>query len=387
MASVLLENVVKEYREQKAVRDFTLEVRDREFVVIVGPSGCGKTTALRMIAGLEEVTAGRIYIGDRLVNDVLPRDRNIAMVFQNYALYPNMTVFENMAFGLKLRGDEKQIIRCKVEETAQMLDIERYLERKPAKLSGGERQRVAIGRALVREPDVFLMDEPLSNLDAKLRDTMRTEILKLHRKLQATFIYVTHDQVEAMTLGDRIVVMRDGVIQQADTPDNVYTLPVNRYVAEFIGSPPMNFLPALLLEDGGRFYGRLGETGEPVLLPASAGSRPGIRGGSGRKVLLGIRPEHIRMDPSGPVFSCLDATLDVVERMGSETLLHLRLGGREVIARTACCLSIREGDALAVHLPAENMMVFDAVTGENIMIEAAVCRAGADPDYREVART
>jgi multiple sugar transport system ATP-binding protein len=372
MAAVVLKNVRKEYREQEAVRDFSLEIEDNELVVLVGPSGCGKTTTLRMIAGLEDITAGEIYIDDRLVNEVPPRDRDIAMVFQNYALYPNMTVFENLAFGLKLRKEDRSAIKEKVTDIAQLLDIERYLDRKPAKLSGGERQRVAIGRALVRKPKVFLMDEPLSNLDAKLRNTMRAEILKLHRRIKATIIYVTHDQVEAMTLGDRIVVMRDGLIQQVGNPEEIYANPVNRYVAEFIGSPPMNFLPALLVEEAGRICGRLAGSGHLVRLPDSMVTSPQVRAFVGGEVILGIRPEHILVNPSAAESNGFEAELDVVERMGAETHLHLKLGPADVIARTTATAAFTVGELLMIELPPERVFIFDADSEKNILAAVRV---------------
>lgn len=367
MASVILRNVQKRYREQIAVRDFNLEIGDTEFVVVVGPSGCGKTTTLRMIAGLEEVTAGEIFIDGRLVNDVAPKDRNIAMVFQNYALYPNMTVFENMAFGLKLRKKPKPAIEQAVRDIAQMLNIERYLDRKPAKLSGGERQRVAIGRALVREPQVFLMDEPLSNLDAKLRNTMRAEILRLHKKLNATFIYVTHDQVEAMTLGDRIVVMRDGLIQQVGSPDEIYRAPANKYVGDFIGSPSMNFLPAVIVEGPGGVRARLHEAGGSLCLPERMEKPRGVREVVGREVTVGIRPEHVAIGAIAGEPNRLEAICEVVERMGSETLLHLRLGSLELLARVGGEQEIEEDARVTVAIPVERLFVFDAATEENIL--------------------
>ena len=259
MASLSLKHICKKYPGGVlAVSDFNLEIKDKEFVIMVGPSGCGKSTTLRMIAGLEEITSGELYIGDRLVNDVAPKDRDIAMVFQNYALYPHMTVFDNMAFGLKLRKTPKEEIKRRVEEAARILDIEHLLDRKPKALSGGQRQRVALGRAIVREPKVFLLDEPLSNLDAKLRAQMRTELSKLHQKLGTTFIYVTHDQTEAMTMADRIVVMKDGVIQQVDTPQHLYDLPCNMFVAGFIGSPQMNFIESVVVKKGDTYYVEFG---------------------------------------------------------------------------------------------------------------------------------
>ena len=265
MASISLKGIYKIYPgDVTAVSDFNLEIEDKEFIILVGPSGCGKSTTLRMIAGLEEISKGELYIGDRLVNDVPPKDRDIAMVFQNYALYPHMTVYKNMAFGLELRKTPKDEIDKRVREAARVLDIEHLLDRKPKALSGGQRQRVALGRAMVRNPAVFLLDEPLSNLDAKLRTSMRTEIIKLHQKLGTTFIYVTHDQTEAMTMGDRIVVMKDGIIQQVDTPQNLYDYPCNMFVGGFIGSPQMNFLDATLVKEGSNYYVDLG--GDKLLI-------------------------------------------------------------------------------------------------------------------------
>ncbi|MEG2769597.1 MAG: sn-glycerol-3-phosphate ABC transporter ATP-binding protein UgpC, partial [Oscillospiraceae bacterium] len=272
MASISLKNIYKIYEgDVTAVSDFNLEIEDKEFVILVGPSGCGKSTTLRMIAGLEEISKGELYIGDRLVNDVAPKDRDIAMVFQNYALYPHMTVFKNMAFGLQLRKTPKDEIDKRVREAARVLDIEHLLDRRPKALSGGQRQRVALGRAMVRNPSVFLLDEPLSNLDAKLRTAMRTEIIKLHQKLGTTFIYVTHDQTEAMTMGDRIVVMKDGYIQQVDTPQNLYDSPCNMFVAGFIGSPQMNFLDAVLLKDGEQYSLELNN--DKIALPTDKTSK------------------------------------------------------------------------------------------------------------------
>ena len=300
MASVSLREIYKKYAGGViAVSDFNIEIKDKEFIILVGPSGCGKSTTLRMIAGLEEISEGELYIGDRLVNDIAPKDRDIAMVFQNYALYPHMTVFENMAFGLKLRKVPKDEIARKVEEAARILDIAHLLDRKPKALSGGQRQRVALGRAIVREPQVFLLDEPLSNLDAKLRAQMRTEISKLHKKLGTTFIYVTHDQTEAMTMGDRIVVMKDGYIQQIDTPTNLYNDPVNQFVAGFIGSPQMNFIDAKLLKVDGKYVVEFGSEDTKttrgvkyqVTVPESKVDPEVLEPLVDQEVVLGVRPE------------------------------------------------------------------------------------------------
>ena len=309
-----------------AVQEFSLDIADREFIVLVGPSGCGKSTTLRMIAGLEEITDGELYIGDRLVNDVAPKDRDIAMVFQNYALYPHMTVYENMAFSLKLKKVPKQEIDKKVREAAEILGITEYLDRKPKALSGGQRQRVAIGRAIVRSPKVLLMDEPLSNLDAKLRNQMRAEIIKLREKIDTTFIYVTHDQVEAMTLGDRIVIMRDGYIQQIGTPQEVFNHPANLFVAGFIGSPQMNFFENCQLTKTADSY-TLTVMGETVTLTAEQSAKLAAAGVESRSVTAGVRPVHIALGESG-----IPAEVDVSELMGSELHLHLAANGQDVVA-------------------------------------------------------
>jgi len=296
MAGVKLVNVYKTYPGGvTAVSDFNIDIEEKEFIILVGPSGCGKTTTLRMIAGLEEITEGELYIGDKLMNDVAPKDRDIAMVFQNYALYPHMTVFDNMAFGLKLRKTPKDEIKRRVHEAARILDIEHLLDRKPKALSGGQRQRVALGRAIVREPKVFLMDEPLSNLDAKLRVQMRTELSKLHQRLQTTFIYVTHDQTEAMTMGTRIVVMKDGFIQQIDTPQGLYDNPVNMFVAGFIGSPQMNFANVTVIKEDDKLYLKFGE--DKLEVPADKAKVIERSGYVGKEVVFGIRPENTHDEP------------------------------------------------------------------------------------------
>ena len=309
-----------------AVQEFSLDIADREFIVLVGPSGCGKSTTLRMIAGLEEITDGELYIGDRLVNDVAPKDRDIAMVFQNYALYPHMTVYENMAFSLKLKKVPKQEIDKKVREAAEILGITEYLDRKPKALSGGQRQRVAIGRAIVRNPQVLLMDEPLSNLDAKLRNQMRAEIIKLRSRINTTFVYVTHDQTEAMTLGDRIVIMRDGFIQQIGTPQEVFNHPANLFVAGFIGSPQMNFFENCQLTKTAGGY-TLTVMGETVTLTAEQSAKLAAAGVESRSVTAGVRPVHISLGESG-----IPAEVDVSELMGSELHLHLAANGQDVVA-------------------------------------------------------
>ena len=307
-----------------AVQEFSLDIADKEFIVLVGPSGCGKSTTLRMVAGLEEISAGELYINGKLMNDVAPKDRDIAMVFQNYALYPHMTVYENMAFSLKLRKEKKDVIDKKVREAAEILDITQYLDRKPKALSGGQRQRVAIGRAIVRDPAVFLMDEPLSNLDAKLRNQMRAEIIKLRERINTTFIYVTHDQTEAMTLGDRIVIMRDGYIQQIGTPQEVFNNPRNLFVAGFIGTPQMNFFDARLEREGSKFFAVLAN--EKVELSPEKEARLLANDVQSQDVILGIRPEHTDLADKG-----VPAKVDVSEMMGSSVHLHVTAEGKDVI--------------------------------------------------------
>ena len=307
-----------------AVQEFNLDIADKEFIVLVGPSGCGKSTTLRMVAGLEEISEGELYIDGKLMNDVAPKDRDIAMVFQNYALYPHMTVYENMAFSLKLRKEKKEVIDQKVREAAEILDITQYLDRKPKALSGGQRQRVAIGRAIVRDPAVFLMDEPLSNLDAKLRNQMRAEIIKLRERINTTFIYVTHDQTEAMTLGDRIVIMRDGYIQQIGTPQEVFNNPRNLFVAGFIGTPQMNFFDAKLLKENGKYFVQL--AGVKVELSEDKQARLAANNVEPQDVTLGVRPEHTNLVEGG-----VPAKVDVSEMMGSSVHLHVSAEGRDVI--------------------------------------------------------
>ncbi|MBR0135962.1 MAG: sn-glycerol-3-phosphate ABC transporter ATP-binding protein UgpC [Clostridia bacterium] len=331
MASLSLRNIRKVYDNKvTAVDDFNLEINDKEFVVFVGPSGCGKSTTLRMIAGLEEISAGELYIDDKLVNSIAPKDRDIAMVFQNYALYPHMTVYENMAFALKLRKTPKKEIDKKVREAAEILGITEYLDRKPKALSGGQRQRVAIGRAIVREPKVFLMDEPLSNLDAKLRNQMRAEIIKLRHRIDTTFIYVTHDQTEAMTLGDRIVIMKDGFIKQIGTPQQVFNHPDNLFVAGFIGSPQMNFFDAELQQDAEGSYVVLVNGAEFKL---SAAQQEALKANETKpqKIVLGVRPEHISLCENEPAVPHLNAVVDVSEMMGSSIHLHVNSGEKDVV--------------------------------------------------------
>ena len=326
MASVRFENISKVFdKNVTAVAEFDLEIRDKEFVVLVGPSGCGKSTTLRMIAGLERPTSGRLYIGDTLVNDVAPKDRDIAMVFQNYALYPHMTVYENIAYGLRLRKFPKRVIDEKVREAARSLDITELLDRKPKALSGGQRQRVAIGRAIVREPKVFLMDEPLSNLDAKLRNQMRAEILTLRKRIDTTFVYVTHDQTEAMTLGDRIVIMKDGFIQQVGTPREVFAHPANQFVGGFIGTPQMNFFQGELLKENGRFWAQVGAY--RVQLSDEKQERLFAADVQPQQVTVGVRPEHLQLTKAG-----IPAELGVREMMGSSVHLHLTAMEQDVVA-------------------------------------------------------
>jgi len=361
MASVVLKNVVKRYDGGvTAVSNFNLDIEDKEFIILVGPSGCGKTTTLRMIAGLEEITEGEIYIGDKLVNDVQPKDRDIAMVFQNYALYPHMTVFDNMAFGLKLRRTPKAEIKRRVHEAAKILEIEHLLDRKPKALSGGQRQRVALGRAIVRSPKVFLMDEPLSNLDAKLRVQMRIEISKLHQKLQTTFIYVTHDQTEAMTMGTRIVVMKDGFIQQVDSPQSLYEKPVNLFVAGFIGSPQMNFINSTLEKRDDAVYVVFGNNS----LKLPEGKVKSVSDYIGKEVILGIRPEHVHDEAvyleSLP--DCVaDAKVEVIEMLGSETLLYLTVDDISVTARVNPRTTARSGDVIKVAFDINRIHLFEKI--------------------------
>jgi len=362
MAQVALQNVTKMFGEVTAVNDVTLEARDKEFLVLVGPSGCGKTTTLRMIAGLDDITSGTIAIGSRVVNNLSPKDRDIAMVFQSYALYPHMNVFNNMAFGLKLRKTPKADIQRRVGEAARVLGIEPLLKRKPKELSGGQRQRVALGRAIVREPAVFLMDEPLSNLDAMLRVQTRRELITLHRRLETTVVYVTHDQTEAMTMGTRIAVMNAGNLQQADSPQTLYNFPVNTFVATFIGSPQMNMIEGELVSDNGStaFKGN----GVSVTLPAPMADA--VKSGNISKVTLGIRPEHISaassLDGSGP--DTVDATVEVVEHMGAELYLYLQADrDTSLTARLSAERLFAPGNKVALHLDPLHLHLFNADTG------------------------
>lgn len=370
MASLSLQHVYKKYEGGVvAVSDFNLEIADKEFIILVGPSGCGKSTTLRMIAGLEDISEGDVYIGDRLINDVLPKDRDIAMVFQNYALYPHMTVFDNMAFGLKLRKVPKDDIKRRVHETAKILEIEHLLERKPKALSGGQRQRVALGRAIVRDPKVFLMDEPLSNLDAKLRVQMRVEITKLHQRLQTTIIYVTHDQTEAMTMGTRIVVMKDGFIQQVDSPTELYEHPLNTFVAGFIGMPPMNFINAEISVQANDVYVTFENT--TIKLPARY-AIPEVLAHAGKEVIFGVRPEAIT-DESTYVGQHPDSTfsadVDVVELLGAETYLYVTVNGAlPLTARVDPTTSqSKVGEVVSLAIDTNRVHLFDKETEQSII--------------------
>ena len=369
MASVTLKNVYKVYPGGvTAVSDFNLDIADKEFIVLVGPSGCGKSTTLRMVAGLEEITEGELYIGDKLMNDVAPKDRDIAMVFQNYALYPHMTVYDNMAFGLKLRKTPKAEIDRRVKEAAKSLDIEHLLNRKPKALSGGQRQRVALGRAIVREPKVFLMDEPLSNLDAKLRVQMRTEITKLHNRLQTTFIYVTHDQTEAMTMGTRIVVMKDGFIQQVDTPQNLYDYPTNLFVAGFIGSPQMNFIDVTLVKEGDDVFAVF--EGNKIKVPEGKVKKLKDPSYVGKEVIMGIRPEDLHDEEiflQSAQDSTVKAYVEVVELLGSETFLYLNVAGQNITARVDPRSTARAGDTIKIAFDPNRLHFFDKDTEESIL--------------------
>lgn len=362
MASVSFRHVWKRYAGNTvAVKDLNIEIADKEFLILVGPSGCGKSTSLRMLAGLEEISEGEILIGERVVNNVAPKDRDVAMVFQSYALYPHMTVYDNMAFGLRLRKTPKNVIDERVREAAKSLGIEHLLDRRPRQLSGGQRQRVAVGRAIVREPAVFLMDEPLSNLDAKLRVEARSFISKLHQRLGTTFVYVTHDQVEAMTMGTRICVMNAGELQQVDTPYNLYHNPRNLFVAGFIGSPSMNFFDGTLrIQDGGVV---VDTAGFQVKVPAAKSEPFRARATNGERVILGIRPEDIHdieYIPPGITPAQIEANVDVVEQMGNEIILYLEDRGKTFIARTDPRTHARVGSRLGIALNIDNMHLFDA---------------------------
>jgi len=368
MANVVLKDLTKTFKSVVAVNDMNLEIKDKEFLVLVGPSGCGKTTALRMIAGLEETTTGEIHIGDRLVNDVSPKDRDIAMVFQNYALYPHMSVYDNMAFGLRLRKFPKDEIKRRVQEAAQLLGIFELLDRKPKQLSGGQRQRVALGRAIVREPKVFLMDEPLSNLDAKLRVQTRAELIKLHRRLGITTIYVTHDQVEAMTMGDRIAVMCDGVVQQVDTPMGLYTRPANVFVAGFIGTPAMNFIDATLAKQDGRYVVDAGSF--KVVIPESKDGKK-FESYVGKPVVFGVRPEDMFDKALSPLLkptreNTIKVAVDVIEPMGPIVTMYLTSGEHSLVATIDAETKAKEGREMEIVLDMEKTHLFDDETKEAV---------------------
>ena len=356
MAQVLIRRLNKKFDEVHVVKDVNLEVHDKEFVVLVGPSGCGKTTTLRMVAGLESITSGQILIGDTVVNELSPMDRDIAMVFQNYALYPHMTVYDNMAFGLKMRKFDRDEIDTRVKEAAEILGIQDYLKRKPRQLSGGQRQRVALGRAIVRHPQVFLFDEPLSNLDAKLRVQMRVELKRIHNRLGTTAIYVTHDQVEAMTLGDRVVVMKDGVVQQVGEPLELYNTPANRFVAGFIGSPAMNLVTVRVGELNGALSA--GNQGMRIEVPAETVRR--LRPYVDRDVTMGVRPEDLRVATSNdPAGLCFEGVVEVVEKLGSEILLDMQVGADMLVAAVEPSVRAKRGDRLGLALNPERLHFFD----------------------------
>ena len=359
MARVLIRNLNKMYDEVHAVKDVNLEIRDKEFMVLVGPSGCGKTTTLRMVAGLESITSGQVLIGDVVVNELPPMDRDIAMVFQNYALYPHMSVYDNMAFGLKMRKVDRTEIAKRVQVAAEILGMQDYLKRKPRQLSGGQRQRVALGRAIVRQPQVFLFDEPLSNLDAKLRVQMRVELKKLHNRLNTTAVYVTHDQVEAMTLGDRVVVMKDGLVQQVGEPLELYNAPANRFVAGFIGSPAMNFAGVRVRDANGGL--KADNSGFDIDIPADIGAR--LRPYAGRDVTIGIRPEDLQVaNGSHPPGLCFDALVEVVERLGPEILLDLQVGEQTMVAAVEPTVRAKRGDKIRFALRPERLHFFDTAS-------------------------
>jgi multiple sugar transport system ATP-binding protein len=375
MATVTFEHVTKKYGEVLAVNDLNLEINDGEFMVLVGPSGCGKTTSLRMIAGLEEITGGTLRIGDRIVNDVAPKDRDIAMVFQSYALYPHMTVRDNLAFGLKLRKVPKPEIERRVKEAADTIQLSNLLDRKPKELSGGQRQRVALGRAIVREPAVFLMDEPLSNLDAKLRVQTRAEIARLHQRLGTTMVYVTHDQVEAMTMGTRIAVMSDGLLQQVGTPQELYDNPVNKFVAGFIGSPAMNFATVTASGTGDAAV----LTGSGLSIPLPPRLRAAADSVHGKTLVAGFRPEHLDIGEASTNVASFKATADVVEYLGNDELLHLSLDGLDMVAVVSSSNVVKPGDVLSLQLPLDKLHLFDSETGDVIKGEGPVTSSSAAP--------
>jgi multiple sugar transport system ATP-binding protein len=369
MATVTFENVNKMYGDFQAVKDLNLEIGDGEFMVLVGPSGCGKTTSLRMIAGLEEITDGTLKIGDRVVNDVPPKDRDIAMVFQSYALYPHMSVRENLAFGLKLRKVPKAEIDRRVNEAAETIQLQKLLDRKPKELSGGQRQRVALGRAIVREPAVFLMDEPLSNLDAKLRVQTRAEIARLHQRLKTTVVYVTHDQVEAMTMGSRIAVMNEGLLQQVGTPQTLYDTPINRFVAGFIGSPSMNFVE-VHMEGTGEGARLVGPADWSIPIPARY--RETATPKAGKTLVAGFRPEHLDIGDGGSGVGSFRARADVVEYLGNEELLHINAADQDIVAIVGSEHRVRPGDIVNLILPLDKLHLFDGETGLTLAPDVVV---------------
>ncbi|GAC1567708.1 MAG: ABC transporter ATP-binding protein [Ktedonobacteraceae bacterium] len=368
MARVQFDHVYKSFNKVEVVQDINMDIKDKEFLVLVGPSGCGKSTCLRMIAGLEDVTSGEIYIGDRVVNNVDPKDRDIAMVFQNYALYPHMSVYDNMAFGLKLRHIPSQEIKKRVEDAADILGLQNFLKRKPKELSGGQRQRVALGRALVRSAQVFLLDEPLSNLDAKLRVQTRAEISKIHQRVQTTFIYVTHDQTEAMTMGTRIAVLNGGLIQQLGAPQELYDHPKNLFVAGFIGSPAMNFFDnAKVITDGDSTRIQIGDTGQVEVPPLYAQS---TRDAVGKKLTLGVRPEHFSdialLPTDARNGSAISAPVEFVEHLGSELLVYMNAAGKPIVARVDPRSTAHVGQDIKLHIDSDHIHLFNSETGESI---------------------
>lgn len=370
MSSVILKNLSKVYENgYVAAKNVNIEVKDKEFLILVGPSGCGKSTTLRMIAGLEEISSGELYIDEKKMNDVAPKDRDIAMVFQNYALYPHMNVYDNMAFGLKLRKVDKKEIEKKVQEAAKILKLENLLDRKPKALSGGQRQRVALGRSIVRNPKVFLMDEPLSNLDAKLRAQMRCELSKLHKDLEATFIYVTHDQVEAMTMADRIVVMKDGLVQQIDTPYELYENPSNKFVAGFIGSPEMNFFDVKLFEKEDRLYLNIIDTDIEIEIPEGKAKTLREKNYKTKEILLGIRPEDVHDELGFVKFAKetqISAKVEIRELMGAEIFVHLKMQNKSLVARFDSRTHVDVGDEMLLALDSNKLHFFDKDTELNI---------------------
>ncbi len=371
MARVQLENICKQYSNGfKAVKDVNIDIKDKEFIVLVGPSGCGKSTTLRMIAGLEDITSGELKIDGKVVNDVMPKQRDIAMVFQNYALYPHMTVYENMSFSLKLSKMDKKTIDQKVHAVAKILKLDNLLDRKPKALSGGQRQRVALGRVIVRNPKVFLMDEPLSNLDAKLRTEMRAEISKLHKDLGATFIYVTHDQVEAMTMGDRIVVMKDGVVQQIDSPKNLYDLPYNKFVASFIGSPQMNLVDVKIVEENGKLYAEF-TNGDRFLIPQNKADLLKNKNYVGKEVTIGVRPEDIHVENDKTAVSeehtLIEAQVEIRELMGAEVYVYMRYIKDELIAKFPVQHDVELGQKIKLYFDMKRVHFFDKESEVNVI--------------------